>query len=84
MFSKEIMEILKQVITSWQVIAVTIGLVLYLNIVFYVSKAYHVPKFTKKIRFRRKPKAEAAIPGGPETTSSSSGDDNAELGLEES
>lgn len=75
-------ELLKQVVTSWQVIAVTIALLVYLNIVFYVSKAHHRPRAISKISIKRKkPKPEAQE--GPEEAPTGS-NDNDELGLEES
>jgi cell division protein FtsL len=78
MFSKEVLALLSEVISSWQVIAITVALVLYLNIVFYVARAYHRPrmKLSQKIKFKRKSKPAAA----EEAVSSSSSD---ELGLEE-
>ena len=72
-----VFEILGQVLTSWQVLATTIVLILFLNIVFYVARSYRRPKSLreKKIKFKasKKAPAEAAI--------SSEKDD---LGLEES
>ena len=81
MFSKEVLELLKEVISSWQVIAITIALILYLNIVFYVSRAYHRPrvKLSERIKFKKKAKAEAPA-GDVEEAESDSNDD---LGLEE-
>jgi hypothetical protein len=80
MFSKEMLALLTEVITSWQVIAITVALVLYLNIVFYVSRAYHRPrvKLSEKIKFKKKAKPEAAA-GGEEAIT----DTNDDLGLEE-
>ena len=48
MFSKELTELLLQVITSWQVIAVTIGLVLFMSLVSYVARRYHRPASVSK------------------------------------
>ena len=75
-------EILKEVFTSWQVIATTIAIILYLNIVFYVSRRYHRPR-SFKIKFKAKKKSEPAaiLPAAEEIPS---GSDNDELGLEES
>ena len=82
MFSKEFFELLGQIIKSWQVIAVTVALVIYMYIVSYVSRSYHRPR-VKKISFRRrKQKVEAAPQAGPEETESSN-NSNDELGLEE-
>jgi hypothetical protein len=79
MFSKEVLALLTEVISSWQVIAITVALVLYLNIVFYAARAYHRPrkKLSERIKFKRKPKPDAA----QETVVAS--DDNESLGLEE-
>jgi hypothetical protein len=78
MFSKEVFALLSEVISSWQVIAITVALVLYLNIVFYVARAYHRPrrKLSERIKFKRKSKPAA----GEEAVTGSSD----ELGLEES
>jgi hypothetical protein len=74
------MPLLREVITSWQVIAVTIALIFYLNIVFYVSRTYHRPRFklSGKIKFKKKPKPDAVLP--VQKSEEDSGDD---LGLEE-
>ena len=77
----EMSDVLKMVISSWQVIAVTVALVLYLFIVFYVAKAYRRPRMSPiKIKLRRSKSAETA--GGPEEAGSG-GDSNEDLGLEE-
>ena len=79
MYPGGIIALLKEVITSWQVIAVTIAIILYLQIVFYAAKSYHRPR-VKKIRLKRsKPEPAAA---GPEETEAGV-DSNEELGLEE-
>jgi hypothetical protein len=82
MFSKEVLALLTEVVTSWQVIAITVALVIYLNIVFYVARAYHRPrmKLSEKIKFKKKDKAAAGAPEDVITSSS----DNDDLGLEES
>jgi len=56
MFSKEVFSLLKEVITSWQVIVATVVIILYLNIVFYASRAYRRPRlgFKDKISSRIK------------------------------
>nr|AGS51935.1 hypothetical protein [uncultured bacterium contig00003] len=84
MFSKEFLELLTQIIKSWQVIAVTVALVIYMYIVSYVSRSYHHPR-VKKVKAPKAKKAEAAAAatGPEETQSSDSGDSNEELGLEE-
>ena len=82
MFSDDVYELLRQVITSWEVIVVVIVLVLFLKIVFYVSRAYHRPGGfkVKKINIRKKKPKPAA--SGPEL-SASGGNSNDDLGLEE-
>ena len=85
MFSKEVFALLREVITSWQVIAITVALVFYLNIVFYFAKAYRRPrmKLSSKInfKFKRKSKAEAGLPSTDSLPLDSNTSD--ELGLEE-
>jgi len=82
---------LKQVIFSWQVLVVTVVIVLYLNIVFYTAKSYHRPRAKPAEKPKvKKTKAEpgAASPDAgknePAEESDSKGDSNADLGLEES
>ena len=77
MFSKEVFDLLLQVIKSWQVIAVTIAIVLYMSLVSYVARSYHRPRASRSKP--RKKKAEA----GPEEVTSTGTDTNEELGLEE-
>jgi len=82
MQSLTVFEILKQVITSWQVIVITIALVFFLKLVFYVSRRYHRPLSIKKISFTRKKKKTVEQSEGPEEVISGSSD-NDDLGLEE-
>lgn len=82
MSSVSIFELVKYVLSSWQVIAVTIAIVIYLNIVFYVARYYRTPKIssiTSKISFKRKKSDDNAASAGPEEITSTSD----ELGLEE-
>jgi hypothetical protein len=79
MFSKEFIDLLTQVIKSWQVIAVAIVFILYVKIVSYVGRGYHIPK-RKKIRVKKE-KAEPAPAAG--TEEGEGGSSNDELGLEE-
>ena len=79
MFEKEIFQLIKQVVTSWQVIVITIALIIYLNIVFSAAKSYRVPKFGK-ISIKKKKKEVAVVT--PEV-SDEEGDTNEDLGLEE-
>ena len=80
MFPGGTVELLKQVISSWQVIFITIALILFLQIVFYAARSYHRPR-EKKIKVKiKKSKPEPAQ--GPEEAESGS-NSNDELGLEE-
>jgi flagellar biosynthesis/type III secretory pathway M-ring protein FliF/YscJ len=76
LFSKELTELIVSVLTSWQVIVVTIGIVIYLFIVFNVASLYRSarPK-TPKLPKGKKGKPEEVLPA------EESGTD--ELGLEE-
>jgi hypothetical protein len=63
MFSPELKELLIQVIRSWQVIAVSVALVLYIYLVKYVSRTYHRPRMSKsKPRRAKKTKVKAEKP----------------------
>jgi len=82
MQSLTVLELLKQVVLSWQVIVITIAIVLYLQIVFYVARKRRGPKKTSKISMKqKKPKAEkpaeSAEAGAPGKSA------NEELGLDE-
>jgi hypothetical protein len=79
MFSKEFIDLLTQVIKSWQVIAVAIVFILYVKIVSYVGRGYHIPK---RKRVRTKKEKAAPAPASPEESGGGSGS-NDELGLEE-
>jgi hypothetical protein len=82
MFQDEMKNVLLQVLTSWQVIAATVVLVLYVFLITYVAKLYHRPR----IRIgSRKPKKQKAAPvaASAESEGSSEEDVNDELGLEE-
>jgi anionic cell wall polymer biosynthesis LytR-Cps2A-Psr (LCP) family protein len=76
-----IVELVKQVVLSWQVIAVTLVIVLYFFIVSYTARRYHRPKSSKKINLFKKKKSKDAAISPNETDSDSSSND--ELGLEE-
>jgi hypothetical protein len=79
MFSKEFIDLLTQVIKSWQVIAVAIVFILYVKIVSYVGRGYHVPK-RKRVRAKKEKAAPAPAASHEESGGGSSND---ELGLEE-
>jgi hypothetical protein len=83
MFSKEFLELLTEIVKSWQVIAVTVALFIYLRIISSVAKAYRRPKFKIAKPAKMAKAAEPAIhEAGPEEISGG-GDSNEELGLEE-
>jgi len=85
-----VFEVLKQVLTSWQVIVIAIAIIAYIQLVSYVSRRYHRPRSfgiknsIKKVNpFKKKAAqpAAAAAEGPEEALSGSSAND--ELGLEE-
>jgi anionic cell wall polymer biosynthesis LytR-Cps2A-Psr (LCP) family protein len=79
-----LLEVIKHVLTSWQVLVITIVIILFTFLVSYTAKSYHRPRSFKKVNMNvfKKKNAQPATQGGPEETTS--GDDpNAELGLEE-
>ena len=76
MFNAEIRDLLLQVITSWQVLAVTVVIVIYFSLVSYVAKIYHHrPRQPFRFKGKNKNKPEKA---GPAIV-----DETDELGLEE-
>jgi len=84
MQSLTVFEVLKQVIFSWQVIAITVALVLYLNLVFFVSRRHHRPLKIHRISFKKKKAKEKPEDSIEVTKKSKSGSSvNDELGLEE-
>jgi hypothetical protein len=78
-----IVELLKNVITSWQVLAVTIGIVIYLFIVSAAARSSggrpRTPKMSKPKLFKKKDKASAA----PAEVTSSDENHVDDLGIEE-
>jgi hypothetical protein len=81
MFSKEMLALLLQVISSWQVIAVTVVVLVYMSLVSYVARIHHRPHSISKNK-PKKEKAAIAV-AGPEEVTGSGSDTNEELGLEE-
>jgi hypothetical protein len=65
MFSGELRNLLFQVIKSWQVIAVTIVLVLYMSLVSYAARAHHKPASVSKTKPKKKKKQPAEKPKEP-------------------
>jgi len=51
-----------QVIKSWQVIAVSIALVLYMSLVSYAAREHHKPAFVSKIKPKKKEKPKKEKP----------------------
>jgi hypothetical protein len=76
--------LIKDVISSWEVIVVTLAMLLFLKIVFYVSSSYRKPIAIKKMIKKKKPKPEPAAAAAVNPEESQGGDSsNSELGLEE-
>jgi len=83
MYTEGIFKLLVQVVSSWQVIAATVALVIYLHMVFYVAKAYHRP-MVSKIKFKKKKsKSEDTLAAPPKEAAGEEASINDELGLEE-
>ena len=78
MFNEEVRGLLVQVITSWQVIAVTIVLVIYMFLINYVAKIYYNRPGPPSMPKKKKSKSAAPEASAPSPTS-----DDDELGLEE-
>jgi cell division protein FtsW (lipid II flippase) len=82
MTSKELMALLIQIITSWQVIAVTVVVFLYFFLVSYVAKVYRRSRASMFPSAKTKRKKEKSAPAeSDEAGTGESADD--ELGLEE-
>jgi len=75
MFNSEIRKLLVQVISSWQVLAVTGVLVVYISLVNHVARIYHkrrrstsLPKLKiKKEKAKEEAAASGAAPAAPES-----------------
>ena len=77
MFTKELLFFLLKVISSWQIIVVTVCLILYLSLVSYVARIYH-PRRGSNFSFNARPRRQKVK--HVELPESSDDDD---LGLEE-
>jgi len=79
-----IIEIVKNVLTSWQVIAAAVAVVIYIALVNNAAKSYRRPRVRKERKnpFKKK-KADNAASPAEDMEITSSGDSNEELGLEE-
>jgi hypothetical protein len=68
LFSKELISLIIRVVTSWQVIAVTVGIVAYIAIVSNVARLYRRIRLKsprdRKPRKEKKTKAAAEEEGG--------------------
>jgi len=78
-------EILKQVLTSWQVIFITLVIIAYIHLVFYVSRRYRRPRTLKikKVNLFKKKATQAASPIESSEDDLPASDSNDDLGLEE-
>jgi len=79
--------LLRLVISSWQVLAVTFGILIYLSIVSAAAKGssgrHRTPKMSKPKLFKKKEKAPAAASVGPAEVTSSDENHVDDLGIEE-
>ena len=81
MFSGGLRELIFQVVKSWQVIAVTVTLVLYMFLIGYVTRSYGRPRSVSKSRPKKTKSPKKTKPGpkaAPEDENS-----NEALGLTE-
>jgi hypothetical protein len=79
MFNAELRTLLVQVITSWQVLAVTVVIIIYFSLVSYVARIYlnKRPRSRQPFLFKRKKKDQ------PEKTGPAIVEEGDDLGLEE-
>jgi hypothetical protein len=77
MFSKEMIDFLIKVISSWQIITVTIGLIVYIMLVSNVARTHRRAEFSLDSKPKKAKKEKPAAEALP---ADSGGDD---LGLEE-
>jgi len=80
MFNAEMRKLLIEVISSWQVLAVTVVLILYVFLVNSVARIYRRSRRSRE-SFMPKAKPDNLPPPAPSETASDADDD--ELGLEE-
>jgi hypothetical protein len=84
MSSKEMIALIIQVISSWQVIAVTVVVFLYFYLVSYVARLYHRSNFSSLFSSKPKSKKHKSAPAEPEPEIEGGGESSDdELGLEE-
>lgn len=60
MFHKEMLGLIVQVMQSWQVLIITIALILYMCLVNYVARTYHRPHFVSKSKPKKAAKKAVA------------------------
>ncbi|MDR1444794.1 MAG: hypothetical protein LBI94_07940 [Treponema sp.] len=77
--SKELPNVLIQVIMSWQVLAVTGVLILYLFLVFYAARTRKRPSSAARTTIRTRGRKRSALTGEPDVETPESDD----LGLTE-
>jgi len=75
MFTDELRKVLIQVISSWQVLAVTIVLVLYVFLVNFVARIYRRPGRSNRLLLPKIKPGASELPVAPSETD--------DLGLEE-
>jgi len=78
MFSEEVRKLLVEVITSWQVLAVTVILIVYIFLVNYVARLYH-----RRRRQPPMPKVKPMKQVTQEASADKAHSETDELGLEE-
>ena len=83
MISDELKSLLFNVVSSWQVIAITIAVILYISLVSFVAQMYQRPRLMSSFPLKRRKKKEKS--GEPVPSAAESGIDNSndELGLED-
>ncbi|MDR1419737.1 MAG: hypothetical protein LBI86_05145 [Treponema sp.] len=80
MFSREMLVIFAEVLSSWQVIVAAVIVLLYILLVNHVARLSHHPSFSMRPLKSRKKKAKTTE-AAPEADSGEN--ENDELGLEE-
>jgi hypothetical protein len=81
MFSKEFLSIVINVISSWQVIIVTIVIILYVSLVSYAAQSYRRPRSASVFKPKaKKKKIDTHVSDTPEIFADDTIND--ELGLE--
>jgi len=78
MFNEEMRSLLAQVISSWQVLAVTVVLIFYVFLINFVARTHHRSRGISMPRIKRPKASKASAPSDPEAVS-----DDDELGLDD-